>query len=264
MRSGYKLFRQFNAGAGFDVGSRNPIGPGHVASFGGDSLQDRLARSLAEERAVPVKEVFESFEFFGRVRKYVRGPVVADLCAGHGLTGVLFAAFERSVQQVHLIDRRRPPSADRVLAAVARVAPWVTDKVSWSTCDLESVGAVLPRGCSVIAVHACGLKTDRSLEVALEAGGPVAVMPCCYHDVHCDAPRTLVQHLGGDLAYDIDRTYRLECAGYEVRWDAIPAEITPMARVLIARPGAQARDVEGGRVAARAVTWSRASPEPPA
>ena len=61
-------------------------------------------------------------------------------------------------------------------------------------------------------------------------------MPCCYPDAHCSAPATLVQHLGGALAFDVDRTYRLVAAGYRVRWDGIPTEITPMARILIGTP----------------------------
>ena len=37
-----------------------------------DALQDRLARSLAQTRAVRAKEIFETFEFFAAVRKRVR------------------------------------------------------------------------------------------------------------------------------------------------------------------------------------------------
>ena len=46
-------------------------------------------------------------------------------------------------------------------------------------------------------------------------------------------PAARQAELGTRLAFDIDRTYRLEAAGYRVRWDAIPEEITPMNRVLI-------------------------------
>ena len=45
----------------------------------------------------------------------VRRSVVVDLCAGHGLTGMVFAAFERSVEEVWLVDKgsvRRLPSFD--------------------------------------------------------------------------------------------------------------------------------------------------------
>ena len=49
--------------------------------------------------------------------------MVADLCCGHGLAGLLFAIFEREVERVHLVDRERPASADLILQAAADVAP---------------------------------------------------------------------------------------------------------------------------------------------
>ncbi len=77
-----------------------------------------------------------------------------------------------------------------------------------------------------------GRLTDRCLDCAVEVAGAVALMPCCYPDRGCQAPTALQLSLGSRLAFDIDRTYRLEAAGYRVRWDAIPEEITPMNRVL--------------------------------
>ena len=52
-------------------------------------------------------------------------------------------------------------------------------------------------------------------------------------------PPGSVQREGADEVWPgIDRTYRLERAGYRVRWSEIPAEITLMNRILVAaRPG---------------------------
>ena len=56
--------------------------------------------------------------------------------------------------------------------------------------------------------------------------------------------------LGAPLAFDVDRTYRLERAGYHVRWDAIPEAITPMNRLLVAWPRRQGDgDGDGGGAA---------------
>ena len=236
MRTGYKLLRQFNREVPLDVGSRNPVDEYLTRHFPSEGLPDRLARALAERRAVPVKELFESFEFFGRVRKLVRAPVVADLCAGHGLTGVLFALFERSVDEVVLLDQRKPPSYERVLDAAASVGPWVRDKVRYETARLRDATDVLAPGTTTVAVHACGQRTDHCLELAASLRGAFAVMSCCYPYGSSPAPATLTQHLGGDLAHDVDRTYRMERLGYRVRWDGIPSAITPMARVLVGVP----------------------------
>lgn len=202
-----------------------------ASHFAGDALQDRLARALAQTRAVRAKEIFETFEFFAAVRKHVRAAHMADLCCGHGLTGLLFALFERRVERVTLCDRRRPGSFDQVLACVAEVGPWVREKVTYHTGPLAAAGALLTPGAAVVAQHACGELTDRCIDLGLEAGGPLAVMPCCHRVT--PGPAVLERALGIEMAADIHRTYALESRGYRVRWVDVPAEITPMHRILV-------------------------------
>ena len=98
--------------------------------FPGTNLEDKLALALAARGAISLKEYAESVEFFTRVRKQTRAPCVADLCCGHGLTGLLFAVFERTVDRVVLVDSRKPDAYADIYAAVVEVAPWVADKVS--------------------------------------------------------------------------------------------------------------------------------------
>ena len=199
--------------------------------FAGDSLQDRLARALAENRAVRAKEIFETFEFFAAVRKHVRAPHVADLCCGHGLTGLLFALFERRVERVTLCDHRRPDSFDQVLACVSAVGPWVVEKVAYHTGPLKAAGELLTPGASVVAQHACGELTDRCIDLGLGVGGALALMPCCQRVT--EGPTVIERELGIEMASDIHRTYRLERHGYHVRWINVPPEITPMHRILV-------------------------------
>ena len=59
-----------------------------------------LARELAAVRALDSKEFFEATEFYQRVRKRVRRPIMIDLACGHGLVGLLFACLERVVEKV--------------------------------------------------------------------------------------------------------------------------------------------------------------------
>ena len=228
----FKAFRRFNdpALARF-ARLRARVEPSMAEHFPGDGLPDKMARALIHRRALPLKELLESFEFFERPRRRLRAPAVADLCCGHGLTGVLFALFERSVERVVLLDRHRPDSALAVLDAAAEVAPWVAAKVAWREADVED--AALEPGTSVLALHACGVRTDRCLDAAIAARGAVAVMPCCYAQTGAGAPRAVHDALGIALATDVHRTYRLEGEGYRVAWSAIPAAISPMHRILI-------------------------------
>lgn len=231
----YKAFRRFNTSPpSLDAHSRvRPVGDPRLL-FGGNTMEERLAVALVEARAVPFKELLESFEVFARIRGAVRRPVVADLCAGHGLTGVLFGAFERDVHEVILVDRRRTASAAVVVEAVGRVAPWLPAKVRYAEGRLED--AELPDGAGIIGVHACGSATDAVISRALELGGPVGLLPCCHSKAGCEAPVALRAALGLETATDVHRTYRLEAAGYRVRWSAIPAAITPMNRVITGTP----------------------------
>ena len=232
---GFRALRCFNDPTRRPLaGSHGRIDERTTAYFPKDSQVRRVISALADDGLLPLKEVCESFEFFQRVRTAVRAPAVADLAAGHGLTGLLFALFERTVEQVVLVDTHPPPSHRRVLDALCRVAPWVGPKVRWVTGRIEEAPSHLEPGTSVIAVHACGPRTDECLSVALACGGHVAVMPCCYRNKG-EAPDALYDALGGGLAADIHRTYRLEAAGYHVRWSHIPEVITPMNRVLIGR-----------------------------
>lgn len=235
----WKAFRHFNAAPPpLDPHSRSRGVRDLEALFPGDSLECRLARLLLEARALPWKELLESFEVFQRVRKRVRRPVVADLCAGHGLTGLLFAVYERSVEEVVLVDQREPESAARLLALVGEVAPWAPAKVRYVEAALQRAPevAALPEGSGVIGVHACGPATDAVIDVALGLAGPVGLLPCCHARSACGAPDSLVRSLGVCTATDIHRTYRLEAAGHRTRWTGIPEGITPMNRVILAWP----------------------------
>ena len=122
----FKAFRQFNdPRLQALAGLRSPITAGIAAHFSEHRHMDRLALALAARRALPLKELLESAEFYMRVRRRIRAQTVVDLCAGHGLVGLLFAAFERSVSTQSCCQcLNAPPSCGvRSLAADrARVA----------------------------------------------------------------------------------------------------------------------------------------------
>jgi len=239
--SSFRLLRQFAdpARAGLLRGSGR-IDERCLPLFPGDGLGDQLARALARRSALPLKEVLESYEFFAAVRKEVRRADLVDACSGHGLVGALFALYERKVERVTFIEKHPPASREEVLAAACEVGPWVADKLHLLDGALRKRGPEVAPGSAVVAVHACGLRSDEAIDLALSTGGPVALMPCCRPHGRSPAPDVLTRELGGDLAFDVDRTYRMEQAGYVVRWTQIPEGITPQNRILVGRPRAGA------------------------
>ncbi len=232
----FKGLRQFNSDEGRRLaGRRDRMIPFWNDWFAGEGLPDRFARALADRSAIDVKEYTESFEFFTRVRKGIREPTVVDLCCGHGLTGILFAMFERDVERVLLVDRNRPATHDRIMEAAVEVAPWVRSKVEFIEEKIQDFTP--PSDAGLLAVHACGSRTDYCLELAVTHSLPIAAMPCCHAlTTYGDRPTEFDESIGRALAMDIDRTYRLRGAGYDVLWKAIPLSITPMNRVILARP----------------------------
>ena len=205
--------------------------------FSGDNLPDRLARALGEARVIRVKELLESFEMFERVRRRLRAPEMADICCGHGLVGLLFAIFEPEVKRVTLIDRKKPAYFQPMYDVLLAQAPWMGEKVRYVEEPMRKAAEILNPGTAILGVHACGQRTDRCLDLAVNLSGKVEVMPCCYSRTGEDAPRTVRKHIGVIDTTDIHRTYRLERAGYQVEWLAIPGEITPMNRIILALPG---------------------------
>lgn len=204
--------------------------------FPSERFTDRLARRLVRSRSVSLKELLESFEFHARVRRRMRARHVTDLCCGHGLAGIVFAALERQVHHVLLVDRKEPESANRLLQAATDIAPWVADKIDRLTCDVERAAPVLARSTSILAVHACGARTDRCIDVAIELDAPIAAMPCCYRYTARMAPAALRRGLGAELASDVARTYRLTSAGFDVDWASIPCAVSPKNRIIVATP----------------------------
>ena len=215
--------------------------------FAGPSLRCRLARALAERHALDRKEFFETFELFEQVRGALscghdsQSRTCVECAAGHGLLGILIGALEQTrFDHVVVTDRRKPASFERCLEAAASVAPWIRELVSFAEADFTSADALklLPAGCAVVCVHGCNSLTDHVIARAVGAAAEsLAVMPCCYaHSEAAEAaPAALRSAMGVALAADVQRTYRLEDAGYEVAWRHIPSTITPMNRVLVAR-----------------------------
>jgi len=206
--------------------------------FGDKYLLDKLVNSLAKRRCMNLKEITESVEFFARTRKLVRSsgsPVVADLCCGHGLVGMLFAMMERCVTSVLLVDKRKPKNYSRVAEALGEIAPWALEKICFQEQLLSDT--VLPEGTSVVAVHACGDRTDDCVQLAVAGRGSVAFMPCCYSgNLRGCVPMAVVGALGKGLSTDCFRTRRLVESGYEVSWSAVPASVSKKNRIVLGRP----------------------------
>jgi hypothetical protein len=213
--------------------SRSRLTPRSSVLFPGETLFDRLARTVCEASCLPRKELLESWEMARRVRRHLRGGRIIDLAAGHGLLAWALLLLDDTSPEALCVDTRRPLSADRLAKGIVARWPRLAGRVRFIEGPLEQQ-AIEP-GDLVVSAHACGSLTDRVIERAVAARARVAVLPCCHHRGE-PVRDPLEAWLDPALSQDVARALRMEQAGYRIRALAIPSDITPKNRLLLGEP----------------------------
>lgn len=216
-----------------DRSSRNCLNTRHLDRFTGDSLFERIARSVCTADCLPRKELYEAWEVARRVRRRFRGGRVVDLNCGHGLLAHILLLLDNSSSEALAVDLHLPQSARALSTALAETWPRLRGRIRFECGDMGEI-ALTPNDL-VVSVHACGGLTDRVLDRALAARARVAVLPCC-HDLDHGDRGGLEGWLNGPLAIDATRAARLRSLGYRVYTQTIPVDITPKNRLLLAEP----------------------------
>src|SRR6185369_11070929 len=141
-----------------DRSSRNCLNSRHLGRFPGDSLFDRIARSVCKAGCLPRKELYEAWEVARRVRRRFRGGRVVDLACGHGLLAQILLLLDDSSPGALAVDLQIPAGAGTLTAALAETWPRLRGRIRFECGDLEQV--VLAPDDLVVSVHACGELTD--------------------------------------------------------------------------------------------------------
>lgn len=203
-----------------------------LSAFPGDSLFERIARTVCRAGTLPGKELFEAWEVARRVRRIFRGGRVVDLACGHGLLAHIMLLLDDSSPEALLVDLDFNANARRLSQVVTNRWPRLENRIHFTRFRIESIG--LDPDDLVVSVHACGQLTDTIIDRAMAVGARLAVLPCC-HDTKTGDLGGLGGWLDGPLAIDVTRAQRLRAAGYTVITRTIPADITPKNRLLIAQ-----------------------------
>ena len=131
----------------------------------------------------------------------------------HSYSDTQIPSLIAGVDEVLLLDRKKPQSYTAIYEPVVEVAPWVAQKVKFVEVDLKTVlelsekgfasesgphdesSLVLPTRAAFLSVHACNEATDLSIQIAINCrAASVASMPCCYYSqpIQNQAVRSLV------------------------------------------------------------------------
>ena len=218
----------------FALSTKSRLTRHDLGRFPGDTLFDRLARTVCAAEVLPRKELYEAWEVARRTRRRCRGGRVVDVAGGHGLLALVMLLLDDTSPDAHVVDPAPPPSALALHEAIVAVWPRLAARVHTHGTSLDAF--TLAPGDVVVSSHACGALTDRVLDAAATARARVAVLPCC-HDVEtCDAG-ALTGWVDAALAIDVLRAVRLGARGYRVWTQTIPDTITPKNRLLLGVPG---------------------------
>ena len=132
-----------------------------------------------------VKELFETMEAYKRIGQNVyeqwrdgRVETIYDVCAGHGLLGLLLANRFAAVSVV-CVDVEKRVAFEHYLS-VARELGLPLENIRYEVSDIAGV-SLGPRS-YLICIHACNELTEVALQKAVQAGACYAAMPCCIRD----------------------------------------------------------------------------------
>jgi hypothetical protein len=227
----------------FDPGSKARLTTHDLGRFPGQTLFDRLARTVCAAGCLPRKELYESWEVGRRARRLFRGGRVVDLGGGHGLLAHAMLLLDRTSPGALIVDPSLPASSGNVHQALVEVWPHLAGRVAFRRGGLTEVA--LETDDLVVSSHACGDLTDQILSLAIGARARVAVLPCC-HALDGADDGDLRGWMDGPVAVDAVRAMRLKSAGYRIWTQTIPAAITPKNRLLLGAP-IETADGDAGR-----------------
>ncbi|MEJ2200419.1 MAG: methyltransferase, partial [Desulfuromonadaceae bacterium] len=163
-----------------DPSSRNRLTAHQLDRFPGETLFERIARTICHAGCLPRKELYEAWEVARRVRRRFRGGRIVDLACGHGLLSSILLLLDDSSPQALGIDRALPQSAAKLQTVLESAWPRLRGRVDLQCGEIH--GVKLTTEDLVVSVHACGELTDRVIDLALAARARLAVLPCC-HDL---------------------------------------------------------------------------------
>lgn len=215
--------------------NNNHLDSRYLSHFQSDSLLDKLSSILCKADIISKKEYCESMEVIKslqRTSSLHNVKYIYDICGGHGLTAIFSAIISKNTEKIFIIDLKKPDSFDKLINCYKEEFPYILERIEFVNEDYNKVQYL--QGSLIIAVHACGFRTDEILDLAIENSCNILIMPCCYKK------KSLTEKIKKysdiyplrDLV-DVTRIMKLHSSGYSSCVRLIPEKITPMNKLFI-------------------------------
>jgi hypothetical protein len=218
--------------------NQNRLDSRYISHFGSDSLFDKVARILCQNDIISKKEFAESVAVVKILQRFIKTDNrihVYDICAGHGLTGILLTILSAGIEKTSIVDLKKPQSHDKMMNSLSKLIPELPEKIEFIQQNFEQIS--YKQNAFLIGVHACATRTDHIMELGFKTSARIALLPCCYKKTIL--PHNYKKFLPYYTLKDTVDFYRIQKAyarNYQVYLRNIHEKITPMNKLFILFP----------------------------
>ena len=107
--------------------------------FPGDTLFEKIARSVCRVGTLPGKELFEAWEVARRVRRIFRGGRVVDLACGHGLLAHIMLLLDDSSPEALAVDLDFNANTRQLSKVIMDRWPRLKDRIHFTRARIEEI-----------------------------------------------------------------------------------------------------------------------------
>lgn len=212
---------------------------------------------LRNQRTAVRKEFYEAAFLVDRLDPELRRATrLWEMAAGHGMFGLFAALLHRPIREVVHLDKRQPPSYERILELAAIDYPFLKLRSRFREGEIGT-GDAIPSDALVVGLHCCGSLTDLVAEEARRSGAKFAVVPCCERRALL-SPAARASVRGEDIPRLVRerRIARWESWGYAIEERQMPDRVTASTHILIATPQLSPAVIAAGADQSKARTSS--------
>ncbi len=218
--------------------NQNRFDERYASHFKGFSLFEKISLALCKAGVLSKKEYAESVEVLRILQRFIgrkREITLYDICGGHGLVSILLYALSDSIIKVCIIDQKKPDSYQKIMACIQSVFSKMSLNIDYIQDDYRLI--TYTESAMLLGIHACGIRTDDIINIAIKNSFPGAVLPCCYKQ-KClpDNLKKFQDHYKLKDLVDFSRINRLQSCQFKVHLRTISQKVTPMNKLFVFYP----------------------------